>query len=147
MTLGVIGMLLEGMRRSDRAEFIMAFPIFVLMIPIAIYITIGRFFYKASKKRRTVYAVTNRRVLSLCCGHREVMRAAFIGQIPTINASIGRDGRGTISFGNRNWMSEYWANTGMDWFGGFYGDSGAVAFYGVHNAQKVNRIVQELMSA
>src|SRR5207245_136747 len=80
------------------------------------YFIAGRFFYKAWRKRRTYYALTNKRALVLVEGRGRTLRACLLSAVPTINKSVRSSGVGTISFGNTSWASMY-DNTGMDFFG------------------------------
>jgi hypothetical protein len=68
-------------------------------IVIGQYLVWGRFFYDAWLKRRTYYAVTNRRVFVLQEGWKRKSSWAYVEAIPTIE----RDGtrRGTLWFGTR----------------------------------------------
>jgi hypothetical protein len=116
---------------------------FVLM---GVFFVIGRFFYKAWIKRRTWYALTDRRVLAIVDGLRgRNVSAAFVDRIPTVNATIGRDGTGTIVFGNRPWAYAMYANTGLDFMGARYAGD-AVAFNDVPDAAEIVRLVNELRS-
>lgn len=114
---------------------------FVLM---GLYFIFGRFFYKAWKKKRTYYAVTNRRVVTVTVGPRgRNVQATLIRDIPTINKSVGGSGVGTLIFGNSGGISGYYANTGMDWMGSAYGIA-ALAFYDIADANTVCELVNRL---
>ena len=53
------------------------FPLFgIPFVLIGLYVIMGRFFYKAYKKRNTYYAVTDRRVIVLYDGFRRNVQAA-----------------------------------------------------------------------
>jgi hypothetical protein len=114
---------------------------FVLM---GLYMIFGRFIYKRWRKANTYYAVTNKRVLVLTKLWRSNLQAIRIGTIPTLNLSAGRDGRGTIVFGNTSYAGMY-SNTGMEFFGGFYG-SQAPTFYDIQDARTVHDLVNKLMN-
>jgi hypothetical protein len=103
-------------------------------VAMGLYIIAGRFFVKARKKRRTYYAVTDRRVFSVERGGPT--RASFISLIPTINANIRSDGSGSVSFGNSYWLQEWYANSGLGFFARGYGPE-AVAFYDIGDAREV----------
>ena len=110
---------------------------------VGLYLIAGRFLYKRWRKGRTYYALTDRRVLVLTEGLRgRTLRAAFIDTIPAINHSIGRDGRGSITFGNPSYASAF-GNTGWDFFGGFYGAE-VPTFYDVNGASQVVELVNSL---
>lgn len=126
---------------SGGPPFFMLFGIpFVL---IGLYFIAGRFIYKSYRKKKTYYAITNKRVLVLTEFPSRNLQAAFINTIPTINKSIGNDGIGTIKFGNSNFIASLYGNTGMEFFGSFYGQD-APAFYDISNANKVYELVSQL---
>jgi hypothetical protein len=112
-------------------------------VAIGVYMIVGRFFVKARTKRRTYYAVTDRRVLSVVRGGQT--KAMFLNLIPTINARIRDDGSGTVIFGNTSWLHASYGNTGAEFFGQGY-DADVVAFYDISDAREVVDLVNELRS-
>lgn len=109
---------------------------------IGFYFLVGRFLYKIWKKKNTYYAVTDKRVLVLTTLFTRSLQAAYIDTIPTIHKS-GRFGRGTITFGNRSFMSSMYANTGLGFFLWGYGKE-APTFYDIKEVNKVFDLVNEL---
>ena len=109
---------------------------------MGLYFIFGRFIWKNYKKRRTYYAVTDKRVIVLTMLMNKNIQADFIDRIPTINLSTRPDGIGTITFGNTPGVSGMYGNTGMDFFGSFYGQ-GAPVFYDIKDAEQVYRMVRE----
>ncbi len=105
---------------------------------VGLYFIAGRFFCKAWRKRRTYYALTNKRALVLVEGRGRTLRACFLSAVPTINKSVRSSGVGTITFGNTSWASMY-DNTGMDFFGamGALGADSTVRFNDVRDADRV----------
>jgi len=101
------------------------------------YLVWGRFIYKRWDRQRTVYAVTNQRVLTLR-GH--TLQSMFLNQLPTINQTARRDGSGTLDFGNLPFGYTFWANTGMDWLSR---RSGLLVFYDVQNVANVYRLIAD----
>ena len=130
--LGVFG---EGHRSAVPWFFVLWGIPFVL---VGLYFIAGRFFYKAWRKRRTYYALTNKRALVLLEGRGHTLRACFLSAVPTINKSVRPSGVGTITFGNTSWASMY-DNTGMDFFGamGALGADSTVRFNDVRDADRV----------
>jgi hypothetical protein len=64
------------------------------------YLIWGRFLYAFWKKKRTYYAVTNRRALIVEQGLRnQTARSAFFESLSTIDKSVRADGIGSIAFG------------------------------------------------
>ena len=59
------------------------------------YLVWGRFIYKSWDRRRTVYAVTNQRVLIL---RGASLQSVFLNQLPALNPSVRADGSGSLEF-------------------------------------------------
>jgi hypothetical protein len=112
-----------------------------------LYFVFGRFFYKAWKKTRTYYAVTDKRILVLITtimGRK--LQAAYINSLPNINKSINSKGVGTIKFGNQSpFHISIYENSGLDFFGSMYGaGDSALRFYDIKNVDSVYNLVSEL---
>ena len=112
-------------------------------VAMGLYITVGRFFVKARAKRRTSYAVTDRRVLSVLRGGQT--KAMFLNLVPALNSRIRDDGSGTVIFGNASWLQASYGNTGAEFLGRGY-DADVVAFYDIRDARDVVDLVNELRS-
>jgi hypothetical protein len=106
------------------------------------YFIWGRFVYKRWDRRRTVYAVTNQRVLVL---RGTTLQSMFISQLPGMNETTRPDGSGTLDFGVGTLPFGYgfWANTGMDWFSR---RGGMLAFYDIGNVTNVHRLIADVRS-
>jgi len=113
---------------------------------IGLYIIFGRFFYKVSKKKKTYYAITDKRILVLTTFMGKHLEAAYINTLPAINKSIGSNGTGTVTFGNNNMYASMYGNTGLDFFTSFYGST-APTFYDVKNAEQVYEQVMNLRNS
>lgn len=121
-------------------------PVFFVLwgIPFVLvgqYLIWGRFIYKRWDRQRTVYAVTNQRVLTL---RGETLQSTFLNQLPNVNQTVRRDGTGTLDFGNLPFGYAFWANSGMDWLSR---RSGAPAFHDIDNVTNVYRLVANARSA
>ena len=114
---------------------------FVLM---GLYMIFGRFFYKVWKKKRTYYAVTDKRILLVVQTASRQVQAQFLNQIPVINKSVGSNGVGNLVFGNTGYGMNY-GNSGMDFMGRRYGPT-AMAFYDIHDAEGVYQMIERLQS-
>ena len=105
----------------------------------------GRFIYKANRRRRTVYAVTNRRVLEVVRGRRgESVNALYLRALPTISTGVGSDGKGSIQFTQTPWHSGMYADTGMEFLGRW---AGGLAFYDVEDPRGVAELIERLREA
>jgi hypothetical protein len=67
----------------------------------ALEVLVGRFVLPGRRRRRTLYAVTDRRVISVVRGRwlRDRVTDMYLNAIPRITASRGRSSRGTLLFG------------------------------------------------
>ncbi len=128
-----------GTSKGDIAGLIIFFIFFI----IGLYFLFGRFVYKIYKKKNTCYAVTNKRVIIITKFFSKNIQAVFINGIPTINKSIRKTGIGIIRFGNSSYLSSFYANTGLDFFGSFYGQE-CPTFYDIKDAERVYQLVNEL---
>jgi hypothetical protein len=120
----------------------------VPFLAVSFYLAFGRLFYKANRKRRTVYVVTNRRVLTVVRNWRgggESLDAAYLRSIPNISTTAVANGQGTVEFGIASpvWAETY--NTGLDLFRGQR--AGGVAFYDIDDPQGVADLVERLRDA
>ena len=100
------------------------------------YFIWGRFIYKRWDRKRTIYAVTTRRVLVLR-GSR--LQTIFVKQLPHMNQTVRADGSGSIEFGSSMMGFGFWANTGMDFL--TPGRGGVIALYDIPNVDAVARAI------
>ena len=127
-------------------------PVFALwgipFVVIGLYFIFGRFIYKARRKRRTIYAVTNRRVMTLVRGRSdESVEAAALSSIPNISTSAASNGHGTVEFGPSSSPSNGWyGNSGMEFFARGQLMSG-VRFYDIEDPRSVADLVERLRDA
>ena len=120
------------------------FPLFgIPFVLIGLYFIFGRFWGKNYRKRRTYYFVTNKRVVILTNIFNKNIQAEFIERISSINKTAASNGIGTIRFGNSNMMTAMYGNTGMEFFGSFYGQDVPV-FYDIKNVDKVYDTVNSI---
>ena len=115
-------------------------------VALGLYFIAGRFWVKRYAKLRTVYAVTDRRVISLSIAFRKTVRSASLKRLPGLEISTGRDGSGTVTFGHFSGMSGFYENTGMEWLARTMGPR-PMAFYDLDDARGVYRLVDERLNA
>lgn len=109
---------------------------------IAVYLGLVRFIVKARRKRRTLYAITDRRVLALVRRRRgDHLNTGYLNALPGVNERLRRDGSGSVIFGSPSFRDGLYANSGLEfsWLG-----SGPLAFYDIKDAAQVARLVREL---
>lgn len=116
------------------------FRIIPLVFPlIGLYFIAGRFAIKMLRKKKTWYAITNRRALILTEGWSRSVNAAMLESIPSVNLSVRKDGIGTVRFGNASPFVAMYENTGLEVFGGFHGTA-VPTFFDVREAAEAHRI-------
>ena len=118
----------------------------VPFIAVGLYFAFGRFIVKANRKRRTIYAVTNRRVLTIVRGRRgESVEAMYLRSIPSVSTSAASNGRGSVVFGLST--ASWYGNSGMELFTrGQTADTG-IGFYDIEDAPGVADLVERLRDA
>ena len=99
-------------------------------VVMGLYITIGRFFHKAYLRKRTAYAITNRRVLRLQGRKVDTLSGDALSRM---RISENRDGSGTITFGD---SFRYGRGYAPSQPGGFP--------FALENIEDVNRVQQLL---
>jgi len=93
---GVAGLWSSGPRSHEPWTFGIIWGIpFVL---IGQYVIWGRFFYAAWKKKRTHYAVTDRRVIVVQNGRTRQMSSAYLDALPNLIKEGSSNGVGTLRF-------------------------------------------------
>ncbi|MEB3245842.1 MAG: hypothetical protein VKJ06_07655 [Vampirovibrionales bacterium] len=118
----------------------------MLLFPlIGIYLTIGRFFLKANRKKHTYYAVTNKRVIAIVTkssGKKNITQN-FINTIPAINKVSGFKKTHSIFIGILPAFSGVYLNTGLDSFA-MAGIQGSVIFFDLQDAEPVYQLINRL---
>jgi hypothetical protein len=95
-----------GVYRSNAPLFFLLFG--ALFVVVGLYFVIGRFIWDAFRRARTVYAVTNRRIVIVSDVWRRELRSLELEGLSQIQFREGRDGRGTITFGDKMaWWAEF----------------------------------------
>jgi len=120
------------------------FPVFGLpFVAIGLYLIFGRFVVKRYMKRRTVYAVTDRRIIAIVTGLRRTVRSLSIKRLPGLEVSTGSGRAGSVTFGQWHGLAGMYANTGMDWMVWTMGQR-RMAFYDLDDARTVYELVDRL---
>jgi hypothetical protein len=94
-------------------------PGLVIGVPVgvvALYCLVGRFFAKVLRKKRTVCAVTNRRVMQIklnASGEKKTCVSLDIKTILNESVVLNNDGCGSLYFGDIPSYSQAYANTGI----------------------------------
>lgn len=125
---------------TDRGMAILFLSIGSLFVAVGLYMLFGRFIVKSWVRKKTYYAVTNKRVLILRKTRDRYLGAACFDAIPMVNKSIRKDGIGTIAFGNASTQDSSGQDTAMSW------GPGELAFYDIPDAQRVYELVERVRS-
>ncbi|EKQ50979.1 MULTISPECIES: hypothetical protein [unclassified Clostridium] len=115
----------------------------LIFIGIGYYFMVGRFKIEREEKEKTLYAVTDKRILIFKVTKREEVVRKYINEIKNIDISISNDGIGTIRFGEIPLHTRMSDATGikstLDYFG-----EGIPTFYDIPDAKKVYELVNSL---
>jgi hypothetical protein len=70
-------------------------------VAVGLYMIAGRFVYRAWLRRRTLYAVTDRRIIKLVRRRSgDTVEAVFLDAVPAVNRELRPDGSGSVMFGS-----------------------------------------------
>jgi hypothetical protein len=132
---------------ASRDAFGWFFPLFgIPFLVMGWFLTIGRFSVRAAQRRRTIYALTDRRVMAVELGHVDSVRSVFLQALPGVGDRVGRDGVGTLSFEPMPAMWAMYAGSGLEWMMG-----GAAAlplqFMDIKDASRVAGLIEEQRQA
>jgi len=105
---------------------------------IGIQVSFGRIFARTWVRRRTLYAVSDRRILALVPGWRGARHTSsvWLASHPPVDKRVGRDGRGTVWVGYMSDQQRQREAWGWQKSGG-----SAVAFLDIPEADGVARLI------
>jgi hypothetical protein len=118
----------------------------VPFVLVGLYFIAGRFIYKAWAKGRTIYAVTDRRVMVVSTTFGRRSESLMLNNLPGLGTSVGSGGVGSITFGSGGLASSLYANSGM-WFPGRGSAAMPMAFYDVENVASVVALIGDQQKA
>jgi len=110
-------------------------------VVIGQYVIWGRFLYAAWKKKRTHYAVTNRRVIVVQDGWKRQMASTYIDTLPTLIKEGGSIGIGTLRFAQPDSMWSGRRGWGA-WDGMAVGN--VPTFWDIEDVDSIYRMVSDL---
>ena len=93
-------------------------PIFFMLfglpfVAIGMYMLVGRFFFDAYQRARTVYGLTEERIMIVTGSSGQSVKSLNLRTLPDISISTKADGSGTISLGSVGGVSSRMALTSM----------------------------------
>ncbi len=106
----------------------------IFFIFVGLYGLFGRFILKILTRRRTFYALTDKRALVLRTFPRKGLVSGYLGEITTMSKDIYRNERGAITFGN----GSTWQTPMGDDFG--FGPL-TLAFVNVKDVEKIYALI------
>jgi hypothetical protein len=130
----IISQQLTAFRRAE--PIILDLPSIPFVL-IGLYLLFGRFIIDAMIRARTVYAITDRRVVIVTGLFGRNVRSIYLRGLTEIEITEGRRGRGTITFG----PSSVQATMMRGWPGA--GKSLPPAFEAIEGAQQVLEIIRK----
>ena len=99
--------------------------------------------HKAWLRRRTLYAVTDRRIIKLVRRRTaDAVDASFVDAIPAVTRDLRHDGSGSVIFGPTS--PEAGASSAFAGFAVAKDQTGALAFEDISDAARVADLVTEL---
>jgi hypothetical protein len=108
-------------------------------VAVGLYITVGRFYLDSLQRSRTIYALTNERLIILSGINHQHVKSISLRTLTDMTLDLKDSGRGTITFGPELPRASMYR--GMQWPG--MGNYTAPAFEGIDDARTVyNRIRQ-----
>jgi hypothetical protein len=136
---GVSGYVGNAVKHSAPSTFMMLWGVpFVL---IGQYFIWGRFLVAAWKKRRTYYAVTNRRAIVVQRGWSRRVASAYLDSLPTLIKEGGTGGIGTLRFSPAASVWSGRRNTLAAWDGMSFGDM--PVFRDIEDVDLIYRLVAD----
>ena len=116
------------------------FPLFgIPFVLMGIYFMVGRFWADAKRREKTYYGLTDKRILIISGILNQSVKSMDVLRLPELTLSEKADGRGTITFGQKNpW----------NWFDGMpvpgMGNYMPSMFETIDNAKDVYQKIREL---
>jgi hypothetical protein len=105
---------------------------------VGVYLIVGRFFADARQRERTIYAVTNERIIIIAGLLKETVKSLSLKTLSDISLAERPDGTGTISLGP---SSSYGWFSSAGWPGGR--QNVAPALEGIPNARSVYETIRQ----
>ena len=122
---------------------------FIIALLAGLYLIVGRFVYKAWKKKRTYYALTNKRLLWISEAFGKLFNELYIENISDITSHVRSDGIGRLDFfttglSNENKVSGFFTNSGLDIL---TSKSKPSSFIDIKDADRVHKMIVSLKTS
>lgn len=127
--------------------FILIMALFALIslltCAVTLYFIFGRFILKSYRKKKTYYAVTNKRAILVSEAFAQKVKSHFFDTSVMLRKYKAANGFGTLKFEKVNFRLDGMGNTGLDLFF----DDGSVNFYDIPEVDDVYKLVNELIQS
>jgi hypothetical protein len=133
---------------SGAARSNVIFPLFgVPFVLVGLYLIIGRFFARRWVRRRTLYAVTDLRVIVVAPSwpRSERTTSVWLRSYPPVEKRLTRDGRGTLWIGSFA-PGQRWIASEPGWPGGRLMSTNAIVFDDIPDAASVYAMIRRQLS-
>lgn len=115
------------------------------MLIAGVYMAFGRFFYKAYRKKKSCYVITNRRVIETYEDSRLGYKEKELKDIGRMVRFVEKDGVGTLVFDDINPAYIMKLNDGMEPFR--RKTRKVIGFYDVKDAEQLYELIQTLKAS
>ena len=109
-----------------------------ILVTIGLYFVVGRFWFDARRRKKTLYGITNERVIIRSGGLRRRLKSLNLRTISDITLNEKRYGEGTIYLGPQTFWDSW--HRGFTWPGMH---SMTPTFEGVKDARRVFDILRQ----
>jgi hypothetical protein len=114
---------------------------------VGLYAAIGHLIHRAHRRRRTTYAVTNHRVMSLVAGRRsETVEARYIRSLSSVSTRTDSPHRGSVAFDNPAGLPGWRTEKGLEMFEGNSKQPEGLCFLDIQDAPAVAALVEHLQA-
>lgn len=108
---------------------------------VGLYYLFGRFILKNYRKKKTYYAVTNKRAIVVSEAFAREVTSYFFDHTSKIRKSLRANGHGTLQFGESDWRADFQGNTGLD-----ISNNTSVNFYDIPDIEAVHKLIADLIA-
>lgn len=137
-TGGVLLAFTASIFSDNGTNTLVSIVIFGLMFAIGLYFVAGRFWFDSRRRKKTIYGVTNERVMIQSGVFRRRLKSLNLRTLSDITLDEKRNGEGTLFLGPQS-ASDVWHRS-FSWPGASYSTP---TFEGIHDAKQVFDILRQ----
>lgn len=116
------------------------FPFGLFGVPfvcVGLYITVGRFFHTAHRRKNTAYVITSQKIIRRRGNQIDMLDAKTM---PSVHVTVRADGTGTIRFG----QPVYYHRRGSYGYNGWSPNDGIFTLDNIPDAARVQQIIHSI---